>query len=335
MKIKSLLLNLLFLLCIIGCNGQEKSPTILPKKEMSKSSVPDQLYKVERLYFNSEDKLIFSSTLAKDLGKFAVYYLPVSEQSENYYENFEKNNKITPLYDEENSLNYYSPEDQKKIDAILKVKTKSEKDFKIVGTFVPKEYITFENREEYAINFPYIQKYYKKENGKWIYLFEKKITKAEDEIAYNSKNYMASLVPDSIKTKAKTSNNQYTDNGTWQIDCEKGVGSFSVDGRNASLIVLYNQIYIDLTEVKRYDFEKGIAYKLKEIPEDVGSIGRDLNWKEYVNNEPIVYIKMIDDKTIHFYWYGFYNKKTKKREFTEVNFNQETNDKEIVLKKCN
>jgi len=43
-----------------------------------------------------------------------------------------------------------------------------------VGTYIPKKYITIENRDEYNIDFPYSQKYYKKDNGKWIYLFEKK-----------------------------------------------------------------------------------------------------------------------------------------------------------------
>lgn len=161
---------------------------------------------------------------------------------------------------------------------------------------------------------------------------DKKISKPEDEINYNSKKYLASL-----SSKKKETNNptqSYSANGRWLIDCENGVGKLSIKDKEASLIVLYNQIYIDMIELKRYDTEKGIAYKLKEIPEDIGNIGRDLNWKEYINDEPIAYIKFINDKTIHFYWYGFYNKKTKKREFEETNFNQETPNKEIVLKLC-
>lgn len=130
-------------------------------------------------------------------------------------------------------------------------------------------------------------------------------------------------------------NKKYSAEGTWMVDCKKGVGHLSISGKEASLILLYNQIYIDMSELKRYDYEKGIAYTLKEIPEDIGEIGRGLNWKEYMNNEPIAYIKMIDDNTMYFYWYGFYNKKTKKREFKETNFQQESNSKEIILRKCN
>ncbi|WP_435525927.1 hypothetical protein [Chryseobacterium indoltheticum] len=91
----------------------------------------------------------------------------------NYYENFEDQNNIIPLFDEVNSISYFSTVDVKKINEILKNKIKSENNFKLVGTYIPKKYITVENRDEYHIDFPYLQKYYKKENGKWIFLFEK------------------------------------------------------------------------------------------------------------------------------------------------------------------
>lgn len=139
-----------------------------------------------------------------------------------------------------------------------------------------------------------------------------------------------------IKRERDTKNKsiQYSANGTWQVNCKTGVGSLSINDKEASLTLLYNQVYIDMKELKRYDFEKGIAYTLKEIPEDIGNIGRDLNWNEYINNEPIAYLKMIDDNTMYFYWYGFYNKKSKKREFKESSFQQESKTKEIILKKC-
>jgi hypothetical protein len=143
-----------------------------------------------------------------------------------------------------------------------------------------------------------------------------------------------SILKDDIKTSKIQYQTQYQIDGRWMVNCENGVGSLTIEGKDASLILLYNQIYIDMTELKRFDFENGISYKLKEIPEDIGNIGRNLNWKEYINDEPIAYIKMIDDKTYHFYWYGFYNKKTKKREFKENSFQQEANNEEVILKKC-
>ncbi len=333
MRIKFVLLYLLFFLFMLSCNGQEKSATPLSTKNYKvKSSLTDNFNKTSNLYFDSEKKLVFSSSIIKELGKFTVYYIPNSKQEINYYQNFEKSNHIIPLYDEENSLNYYSATDQKKIDKILKERVKSEKDFKIIGTFIPQNFITIENDDEYNLTFPYLQKYYQKENGKWIYLSEKKIINAEDEISSNSKNNFLSISTD--KKDLKKQDIQYSLNGTWQVDCKTGAGNISITDKEASLTLLYNQVYIDMKELKRYDFEKGIAYTLKEIPEDIGNIGRDLNWNEYINNEPIAYLKMIDDNTMYFYWYGFYNKKSKKREFKESSFQQESKTKEIILKKC-
>ncbi|MDR6528306.1 hypothetical protein [Chryseobacterium rhizosphaerae] len=333
MKINFLFLHLLLFLCILSCNGQEKSVTLIPAKEDKiKPSLTDNFNKTSNLYFDSEKKLSFSSTLIKELGKFTVYYIPRSKEEIIDYQNFEKNHDIIPLRDEENSLNYFSDADQKKIDKILREKIKSEKGFQIIGTFIPKNFINIENDNEYNISFPYSQKYYQKENGKWKYLFEKKITNAEEEISNNSKNALLSFTI--AQKETSDPNVKYSVNGNWQVDCKKGAGSLSIDGNEASLTVLYNQIYIDMKELKRYDFEKGIAYTLKEVPEDIGNIGRGLNWKEYVNNEPIAYLKIIDENTMFFYWYGFYNKTTKQREFKETNFQQESKTKEIILKRC-
>ncbi|WP_326983274.1 hypothetical protein VUJ46_01630 [Chryseobacterium sp. MYb264] len=126
----------------------------------------------------------------------------------------------------------------------------------------------------------------------------------------------------------------YSADGTWQTNCTEGIGSMTIKGKQASLVVMSNQIYIQLVETKRYDSEKGIAYKLKNIPEDLGNFGIKLPWKDYLNDKTIAYVKVIDDKTLHFYWYGFYNDKIKARDFTESNFNQESQEKDIVLKKC-
>ncbi|KFE96951.1 hypothetical protein [Chryseobacterium luteum] len=131
--------------------------------------------------------------------------------------------------------------------------------------------------------------------------------------------------------KIVSTEESYSIDGIWKLNCEDGIGSISIKNNEASLVVLFNQIYIHLIEIKRYDFEQGIAYKLKEIPEDSGSFGAQLPWKDYLNDKPICYIKKKGD---NIYWYGFYNKKTKKREITDSEFNQENNNKEVILKKC-
>lgn len=134
--------------------------------------------------------------------------------------------------------------------------------------------------------------------------------------------------------KISESSKIYSANGTWKTNCSEGIGSITIEGKEASLVVMSNQIYIQLIETKRFDSEKGIAYKLKKTPEDLGTLGIKLPWKDYLNDQTIAYIKVIDNKTLNFYWYGFYNEKTKKRDFTESNFNQESKEKDIVLKKC-
>ncbi|MCU7618775.1 YbjP/YqhG family protein [Chryseobacterium sp. PBS4-4] len=134
--------------------------------------------------------------------------------------------------------------------------------------------------------------------------------------------------------RSENVNTEYSANGEWRINCGDGVASITIKDKEASLIVLSNQIYIELAETERYSFEKGIAYKLKNVPEDSGGFGTKLPWKEYLNNQPIAYIKIVDENTLKFYWYGFYNNKTNKREMTDSEFNQESKYKEIVLKKC-
>lgn len=122
--------------------------------------------------------------------------------------------------------------------------------------------------------------------------------------------------------------------GTWKVNCENGSASIQFENGSAFLEIMFNQIYIDMIEIKAHNTEKEITYKLKEKPEDLGIFATKMDWKSFVNDKPIAKIKMINDKKIFFYWYGFYNNKTKMREFTECEFNLETKDKEIVLKQC-
>lgn len=333
MKIKLILLSLT-VFNIVSCSGQDnKESSLISNTNNTKNSpsIIDNFSKVQKLHFDTEKKLMFS-TLLNNSGKFTVYYIPNSYEDIIYYENFESNNNIKPLYDELNSSYYYSQNDKKKIDEILRKRIKTDKKLEIFGTYIPKEYITIESQEEYYITFPFVQKYYQNINGKWNFILEKKSLNASEEMTNNSKEFLTALIIDKEKSINLTA--QVNIDGLWKLNCETDTGNIFINGKDASLVVLYNQIYIDLTELKRYDFENGIAYKLKEIPEDIGNIGLKLNWKEYVNDEPIAYIKMIDNKTMHFYWYGFYNKNSKKREFKEIEFNQEPINKEIILKKC-
>jgi len=145
-------------------------------------------------------------------------------------------------------------------------------------------------------------------------------------------NFRSTHSANNISTKEN-----YSITGDWKTDCTGSVASLNINGNTGFLEVISNQIYVELQEIKRYDFEKGIAYKLKNIPEDSGNFGATLPWKDYVNDKPIVYIKVVDDNTIKFYWYGFYNNKSKMRDITDCNFMQEvkkSKDNSVILKKC-
>lgn len=336
MKTYTIILNLIIFFFTINCNGQDKKKSELTNNIIhNRSNDTDSMgnfYKMEKLYYDSENKIVFSTKLFPDSGKYTIYYTPKSSENIQYFKNFEILNKITPILDELNSQYYYSDSDQEKINQILRKKIKNKKDFIMLGTFIDKNYINIKNNEEYSVQYPYVIKFYQKKENKWNYLFDKKIKSYEDEVKYNLK-----FIYDTIFVNNPTISNKIdinAINGSWKVNCKNGIGNLYISNKDASLIVLINQIYIDLTELKRYEFENGITYKLKEIPQDIGSLGLKLSWKDYVNNEPIAYVKMIDNKRIYFYWYGFYNSKTKKRDFKDINFRQETNEKDIILNKC-
>jgi len=80
MKIKFLLLSLSIIFNITSCNGQDKKDTKLPSEKVAQSSITDNFSKSENLYFDPEQKQIFSTSLNKNLGKFTVYYLPIQKK---------------------------------------------------------------------------------------------------------------------------------------------------------------------------------------------------------------------------------------------------------------
>jgi len=108
--------------------------------------------------------------------------------------NFEKNNQLKPLYNELYDYHYFSDADNKKIDKILKEKIKNEKNWGIIVFFVPMKYVSVDSDDEFSISFLFIGKYYQKKNGKWQFLFEKKVKNVEDDSLLSSKKYINSLL---------------------------------------------------------------------------------------------------------------------------------------------
>lgn len=135
-----------------------------------------------------------SSYMIPKVGHFTIYYIPRLKSDIDYLKNFEKNNQLKPLYNELYDYHYFSDTDNKKIDKILKEKIKNEKNWGIIGFFVPMKYVSVDSDDEFSISFPFIGKYYQKKSGKWQFLFEKKVKNAEDDSLLSSKKYINSLL---------------------------------------------------------------------------------------------------------------------------------------------
>ncbi len=145
-------------------------------------------------------------------------------------------------------------------------------------------------------------------------------------ILYNGKDCDEVLTDVKIKEKE----NEYTvfENSTWAYDC------------NTSNYVTFT---IDNAQFNFYDMDFGINSNLKKINENeyelrfnsppTVPIPEDMDWENYSQNDIISKIKYIND-TIEFQWFGFYNMKTRKREYTLNPFTSKMETLPIILKKC-
>lgn len=183
MRTKYFLASCIFFI-LFSCNAQERQV----------DNVTKYFHKEEKISFDTDDRLVLSRTLVPDVGDFAIYYLPILKTDIEYFKNFEKNNRLKPLYNELYDYHYFSDTDDEKIDKILKEKIKNEKNWGIIGMFVPIKYVEMDDNEEYSTPYPFIRKYYRKKNGKWEFLFEKEIKNAKEYLFFSDKEYINSLL---------------------------------------------------------------------------------------------------------------------------------------------
>ena len=182
MKTKYFLVSCIFFI-LFSCRAQENS-----------NSITRYFNKEEKIYFDISDKIPMSSYMIPKVGHFTIYYIPKLKSDIDYLKNFEKNNQLKPLYNELYDYHYFSDTDNKKIDKILKEKIKNDKNWGIIGFFVPIKYVRIDSDDEYSVSFPYIGNFFQKKNGKWQFLFEKKVKNAEDDSLLSSKKYINSLL---------------------------------------------------------------------------------------------------------------------------------------------
>jgi hypothetical protein len=116
----------------------------------------------------------------------------------------------------------------------------------------------------------------------------------------------------------------------WQTECssEKPAFYYGGDGQlkifskvNSWAFVATKVDSVNNLYVVKFQFLTGVSGKNK-----------DLDWNNFSTREKIAYIKIIDSMHVEFNWVGFYNTKTKKREFTKNPFDKATNP--VILIRC-
>lgn len=93
MRIHTIILNLIISLFIINCNGQDKKKSELLNNARD---FTDNFSKIEKLHYDSENKMVFSTKLFLNSGKYTIYYTPKLSENIQYFKNFETLNYDTP-----------------------------------------------------------------------------------------------------------------------------------------------------------------------------------------------------------------------------------------------
>lgn len=133
-------------------------------------------------------------------------------------------------------------------------------------------------------------------------------------------------------------NNQIlSDHSTWKIKCSNSNGyyfKYSSENNEGSLSGILKKDYsFSITgnlEKKGnvYEFNYTQNYSVSSESES------EQFWNDFSSKEKIADIKVLNNHQIEFKWYGFYNDKTKKREYTGNPFLYNGEEHTIVLEKC-
>lgn len=115
---------------------------------------------------------------------------------------------------------------------------------------------------------------------------------------------------------------------TWSYDCK--TSDYVTFTLNIGQFNFYKMDFgINTTVKKINDYEYELRFKTPPI----APIPEDMDWKNYSQDNVIAKIRYEKDK-MELTWLGFYNTKTKKREFIENPFTGKVEQSPIILKKC-
>lgn len=123
--------------------------------------------------------------------------------------------------------------------------------------------------------------------------------------------------------------------GSWRYDCNSNYRYFQIDEENnyeVTLAMEPNNFYIKLEEIKEKRKDGMFFFKIKYAE---GIAANDVFSKDYINDEEVVTIQVIDKNSIEFKWLGYYDNIIKKRVISECPFGEKLCDeKPILLKQC-
>lgn len=119
--------------------------------------------------------------------------------------------------------------------------------------------------------------------------------------------------------------------GTWYLDCDHNDHAFTVyDSLEASVTIIIHNTYLSCERLEKYDKDNKIYYKFTGMDSKIGLEYHVDN--NFYNDKPVIEVEVHSKDTIEFKWLGFYNKNTKKREYTANPLDSSKNSVRLI--KC-
>ena len=139
-----------------------------------------------------------------------------------------------------------------------------------------------------------------------------------------------------LKREDCESSQVLSDQSTWKLKCPNSEDYFRYSNENneGSLSgMLRKDYFFSITgKVEKkgnlYEFKYEQNYSISSESES------EQFWDDFSNKEKIADIKILNNNQIEFKWYGFFNDKTKKREYTKNPFKHIGEGNSVILEKC-